>query len=92
MVQQELYPGFEYLELTPFFHAFEMSKYMCGLSFCSEEEAKNFAENVRYCMSKSAQEIVEVRFKFLFINRCCRKKTTIIIEIIIENYDINIEY
>ena len=65
MLQQELYSGFEYHELTPFFHAFEMSKYICGLSFCSEEEARNFAEQVRYCMGKSPQEIVEVCFSFI---------------------------
>ena len=66
MLQQELYKGFVYHELTPFFHAFEMSKYMCGLSFCSEQEARVFYDQVQYCMSKSAQDIVEVR-KFIQI-------------------------
>lgn len=59
MVQQELFPNFEYTELTPWFHAFEMDKYVAGLSFVKEEEAFKFHEMVQMCMSRSAQDIVE---------------------------------
>mmetsp|Transcript_13148 Transcript_13148/g.52476 ORF Transcript_13148/g.52476 Transcript_13148/m.52476 type:complete len:356 (+) Transcript_13148:217-1284(+) len=59
MVQQELYPNFEYHELTPWFHAFEMEKYVAGLSFVKEDEALKFHEMVQMCVSRSAQDIVE---------------------------------
>eukprot|EP01095_Lingulamoeba_sp_RSL-Kostka_P014257 TRINITY_DN616_c0_g1_i1.p1 TRINITY_DN616_c0_g1~~TRINITY_DN616_c0_g1_i1.p1 ORF type:complete len:364 (+),score=154.40 TRINITY_DN616_c0_g1_i1:141-1232(+) len=59
MVQQELYRGMKYIQQTPFFHTFEMSKYIAGISFVDEQEAKLFSEKVEYCLNTSAKEIVE---------------------------------
>jgi hypothetical protein len=60
MVQQELFPGFEYKVLTPYFHTFEMSKYIAGISFANEEHAKEFYEKVQYCIKTPAADIVDV--------------------------------
>lgn len=59
MLQQELYPGFVYKELTPWFHVFEMTKYLAGLSFAKEEAAKLFKAQVEYCMAHPAVDVVD---------------------------------
>eukprot|EP01096_Ripella_sp_DP13-Kostka_P002716 TRINITY_DN1368_c0_g2_i1.p1 TRINITY_DN1368_c0_g2~~TRINITY_DN1368_c0_g2_i1.p1 ORF type:complete len:344 (-),score=126.18 TRINITY_DN1368_c0_g2_i1:138-1091(-) len=61
-LQQEMYAGFTYKKLTPWFHAFEMSKGVAGLSWVSEQEAEEFYQAVQYCISKTAREIVEEEY------------------------------
>lgn len=64
MLQQELYPGFIYNVENSFFHTFEMSKYIAGLSFANETHAKQFHEKVVECCNISPTEVVEVSLKF----------------------------
>lgn len=59
MLQQELYPGFIYNVENDFFHTFEMSKYIAGLSFANEEHAKIFHEKVKECCNISASDVVD---------------------------------
>ena len=40
--EQEVYFGFQYTELAPFFHAFEVEDCTAGLSFADESEARDF--------------------------------------------------
>ena len=43
---QELWRGFIYNQDRTFFHSFEMSGFLCGLSFAEESEAKGFYKKV----------------------------------------------
>lgn len=60
MLQQELYPGFIYNVENDFFHTFEMSKYIAGLSFANETHAKQFHEKVVECMGLAPSDVVDV--------------------------------
>lgn len=71
MVQQELYPGFIYNVVNDFFHTFEMSKYICGLSFANEDHAKQFHEKVVECCNISAADVVDVSYIIFFIVIIC---------------------
>ncbi len=45
--EQEIYFGFKYQELAPFFHCFEVEDCVAGLCFAEEAEAKKFAGQAR---------------------------------------------
>jgi hypothetical protein len=45
--EQEIYFGFKYQELAPFFHSFEVEDCVAGLCFTDEAEAKKFAGQVK---------------------------------------------
>ncbi len=45
--EQEIYFGFRYQELAPFFHSFETEDCVAGLCFTDEAEARRFAPQVQ---------------------------------------------
>mmetsp|Transcript_25825 Transcript_25825/g.64868 ORF Transcript_25825/g.64868 Transcript_25825/m.64868 type:complete len:395 (-) Transcript_25825:1094-2278(-) len=47
--EQELYNGFEYQQLKPFFHSFETNTEVAGLCFADEGEAGQFFQHVIKC-------------------------------------------
>jgi WH1 domain len=47
--EQELYNGFEYQKLKPFFHSFETNTAVAGLCFADEGEAGQFFQHVIKC-------------------------------------------
>jgi len=50
---QELYNEFSYMNLTPFFGAFESDDNIIGLSFADDYESKSFSESILSFKSKS---------------------------------------
>merc|ERR1712137_406540 len=64
ILQQEIYPGFKYTKVTPWFHTFEMNHYIAGLSFAKDDFAEYFYEQVQYCIQTPARDVVEVRILF----------------------------
>ncbi len=53
--EQEIYFGFKYQELAPFFHSFEVEDCVAGLCFAEEAEAKKFAQQARsFCTQVEA--------------------------------------
>jgi len=59
ILHQELYMNFRYHVLTPWFHAFEMNKYMAGLSFASEDAAAEFHRRVEEVKNLNPVDVVD---------------------------------
>ena len=58
--QQEFYFGMRYSKDSDFFHSFEGTNILIGLSFASVPEADYFFEKVQYCLTHKPIDVIEV--------------------------------